>query len=115
MSYTVEFIIMAVLFSMTVGGFMAMCIVNIIAEDGKPVVKWIVGIILAITIGCGISGLVTLQNKGDDEAWNNGYCTECNEPYRFANAVHHKNGDDEYYYTCDNCGHTIVIHGLRER
>lgn len=39
MSYTVEFIIMAVLFSMTVGGFMAMCIVNIIAEDGKPVIK----------------------------------------------------------------------------
>ena len=56
MSYTVEFIIMAVLFSMTVGGFMAMCIVNIIAEDGKPIVKWIVGIILAIAIGCGISG-----------------------------------------------------------
>lgn len=48
MSYTVEFIIMAVLFSMTVGGFMAMCIVNIIAEDGKPVVKWIMGIIIAV-------------------------------------------------------------------
>lgn len=87
MSYTVEFIIMAVLFSMVVGGFMALCIVNMIAEDSKPVVKWIMGIIIAVAIGCGISGLVTLQNKGDDE----------------------------YYYTCDNCGHTIVIHGLRER
>lgn len=39
MSYTVEFIIMAVLFSVILGGFMAMCIVNIIAENGKPVVK----------------------------------------------------------------------------
>ena len=34
---------------------------------------------------------------------------------KFTSTVHHKNGDDEYYYTCDNCGHTIVIHGLRER
>lgn len=93
----------------------AMCIVNTIAEDANPVVKWIMGIIIAVAIGCGVSGLVTLQNKGDDEAWNNGYCTECNEPYKFTSTVHHKNGDDEYYYTCDNCGHTIVIHGLRER
>lgn len=115
MSYTVEFIIMAVLFSLVLGGFMAMCIVNTIAENSKPVVKWIMGIIIAVTIGCGVSGLVTLQNKGDDEAWNNGYCTEDNQPYKFTSTVHHKNGDDEYYYTCDNCGHTIIIHGLRER
>lgn len=39
MSYTVEFIIMAVLFSLVLGGFMAMCIVNTIAEDANPVVK----------------------------------------------------------------------------
>lgn len=39
MSYTVEFIIMAVLFSMVVGGFMALCIVNMIAENSKPIVK----------------------------------------------------------------------------
>ena len=39
MSYTVEFIIMAVLFSLVLGGFMAMCIVNTIAENSKPVVK----------------------------------------------------------------------------
>lgn len=115
MSYTVEFILMAVAMSVIVGGFMALCIVNTIMENCNQVAKWIVGIILAVAIGCGISGLATLQMKGDDEAWNNGYCTECNEPYRFANAVHHKNSDDEYYYTCDNCGHTIVIHGLRER
>ena len=37
MSYTVEFIIMAVLFSMVAGGFMAMCIVNTIAENSSKV------------------------------------------------------------------------------
>lgn len=43
MSYTAEFIIMAILFSVVLGGFMAMCIVNTIAEDANPVVKWIMG------------------------------------------------------------------------
>lgn len=115
MSYTMEFILVSIFMGLIVGGFMAMCIVNTIAENSKPIVKWIIGIILAVAIGCGIGGLITLQSKGDDEAWNNGYCTECNEPYRFANKVHHRNGDDEYYYTCDNCGHTIVTHSLKER
>lgn len=115
MSYTMEFILISIFMSLTAGGFIAMCIVNIIAEDSKPIVKWIIGIVLAVAIGCGIGGLITLQTKGDDKTWNNGYCTECNEPYKFVNKVHHRNGGDEYYYTCDNCGHTIVIHGLRER
>lgn len=115
MSYTTEFILASAFMSLTVGGFMSLCIILTIAENGRLVVKWIVGIVLAVAIGCGISGLMTLQNKGDDEAWNNGYCTECNKPYKFVNVVHHKNNDDEYYYTCDDCGHTIIIHNLRER
>lgn len=115
MSYTMEFILVSIFMSLTAGGFMAMCIVNIIAENRKPIVKWIIGIILAVAIGCGIGRLIILQSKSDDKTWNNGYCAECNGSYRFADKVHHRNGDDEYYYTCDNCGHTIVIHGLRKR
>jgi hypothetical protein len=115
MSYTVEFILTSILMSLTVGSYMAIFIVNIIAENSKSIIKWIMGIILAIAIGCGIGGLVTLQNKDDDEAWNNGYCTECNKPYKFTSTVHHRSGDDEYYYTCDKCGHTIVTHSLKER
>lgn len=60
MSYTMEFILVSIFMSLTAGGFMAMCIVNIIAEDSKPIVKWIIGIILAVAIGCGIGGLITL-------------------------------------------------------
>lgn len=112
MSYTIEFILVAIFMSLTVGGFMALCIVGIFTENSKPIVKWIVGTILAVAIGCSISGLFVLQNKNDTEAWNNGYCTECGNPYKFTSAVHHKNSDDEYYYTCDNCGNTIVVHSL---
>lgn len=115
MSYTTEFILVSIFMSLTAGSFMAMCIVNTITENGKPIVKWITGIILAVAIGCGIGGLITLQSKGDNKAWNNGYCTECNKPYKFVNKVYHRNGSDEYYYTCNNCGHTIVIHELKER
>ena len=115
MSYTMEFVFASIFMGITVGAFMGLIAVNMFAEYAHPVVKWILGIIVALAVGCAIGGMLTLESKGDDEAWNNGYCTECNEPYRFANAVHHKNSGDEYYYTCDNCGHTIVLHGLRER
>lgn len=115
MSYTMEFILVSIFMSLTAGGFIAMCIVNTIAENSKPIVKWIIRIVLAVAIGCGIGGLITLQSKGDDKAWNNGYCTECDKPYKFSSVIHHRNSDDKYYYTCNNCGHTIMIHTLRER
>lgn len=115
MNCIVEFIIMAISFSVIVGGFIALCIVNTIIENSKPTIKWIVGIIFALVIGCSISELILLQNKSDDEEWNNGYCTECNKPYKLTDVEHHNNGDYKYYYICDNCGHTIVTHTLRER
>ena len=115
MNYITNFILMAIIMSIIVGGFMAVCIVNVILEYSHIAVKWIAGIIIAVTIGCGISGVATLQLKGDNDAWNNGYCTECNAPYKFTSSVHHRNSDDEYYYTCNNCGHIIVIHSLKER
>lgn len=42
-------------------------------------------------------------------------CIECNQFYKLTDVEHHNNGDYKYYYTCDNCGHTIVTHTLRER
>lgn len=115
MSYTVKFIATGIFMSLTVGFFIALCIINTITKNGKSTLKWIAGIVLAIAIGYGISGLFVLENKGDDEKWNNGYCTEYNEPYSFASSDYHKNGENEYYYTCDKCGHTIIIHELKER
>lgn len=39
MNCIVEFIIMAILFSIIVGGFIALCIVNTIIEHSKPTIK----------------------------------------------------------------------------
>lgn len=45
--------------------------------------------------------------KMDKEEYNNGICSFCGGEYRFTSAVHYRNGGDRYYYTCDECGHTI--------
>ncbi len=50
-----------------------------------------------------------------DEArkdYNHGICTECGGDYRFSSGIHYKNGGDRYYYTCEDCGHTIVTYSI---
>ena len=106
----IDFILMAIIMTIVVGAFLSLAIVNIFAENSKSILKKIVGIIIAISIGCGISGLFTLEKRGDKIAWNNGYCTECEHPYRFANTEHHKNAGTTYIWVCDNCGKIIELH-----
>ena len=105
-----DFIIMAIIMTIVVGIFLSLIIVNIFAENSKSILKKIVGVIIAIAIGCGISGLFTLEKRGDEIAWNNGYCTECEHPYRFANTEYHKNARTTYIWVCDNCGKIIELH-----
>lgn len=105
-----DFIIMAIIMTIVVGMFLSFIIVNIFAENSKSILKKIVGVIIAIAIGCGISGLFTLEKRGDEIAWNNGYCTECEHPYRFANTEYHKNAGTTYIWVCDNCGKIIELH-----
>lgn len=39
--------------------------------------------------------------------WNNGICEDCGGEYKFSGVTHVKNAGDYYYYTCEECGHTI--------
>ena len=113
--YTTEFILTSFFLTITLGVFMGMLIVESILEYSNPIIKWIVGIIIAIAIGCGLGTLINLDNKDNDKAWNNGYCTECNGNYKLVSVVGYRNSSDEYYYSCDKCGHVIVLNGLREK
>ena len=110
--YTTEFILTSFFLTITLGVFMGMIIVGLLLEYSSPIIKWIVGIIIAIAIGCGLGTLITLENINDDKAWNNGYCTECNGNYKLISVVDNKNGDDEYYYSCEprNVGKFDSIH-----
>ena len=111
--YTTEFILTSFFLTITLGVFMGMLIVELMLEYSNPIIKWIVGIIIAVAIGCGLGTLITLDNINDDKAWNNGYCTECNGNYKLISVVDNRNGSDEYYYSCDKCGHVIVLNGLK--
>lgn len=59
-------------------------------------------------------GVLTIESKNDTKIWNNGICIECNEEMQFSGASHLRNGGNLYYYTCENCGHTIEIHSIRK-
>lgn len=48
------------------------------------------------------------ENKQGEKNYNNGICTECGGNYYFIDMEHIRNGGDEYYYSCDKCGHTIT-------
>lgn len=52
-----------------------------------------------------------LDKKKDEKNYNNGICTECGGDYIFSSAAHVLGGDN-YYYTCNKCGHTIKTDGL---
>ena len=57
---------------------------------------------------------LTIESKSDEKIWNNGVCIECNEEMKFSGASPLRNGGNLYYYTCENCGHTIEVHSIRK-
>ena len=62
------FVVVGLLMSITVGGFMSLMFTSGMKDGWKKVV---VAIIVALAIGFGISGLFALERKGDEMAWNN--------------------------------------------
>lgn len=58
-----------------------------------------------------ISGAFALEDNYDNEMWNNGVCSVCEGEYNFSGATKYRTSH-HYYYTCDDCGHTIEINQL---
>lgn len=65
------------------------------------IILFCVGIIAMVILGC------YAEVKQSIEYWNNGICENCGGEYKFSGATHVKNSGDYYYYTCEECGHTI--------
>lgn len=72
--------------------------------------------ILIIFVVCGVIAIAILGGiydaKTTNKNWNNGICEVCGGDYKFKCAVHLKNGGDTFYYSCEDCDHTINTRSL---
>lgn len=64
----------------------------------------IIAILVALVISFGVATLLYKEQESNHDRWNNGYC-ECGGQYQFSSATNYR-GSKDYYYTCDECGHT---------
>lgn len=100
------FIIIAIFFTFTIGLFFGILFTNEIKSNWK---KKVITIIIALFVGCGLSGLLYTEQKHDIITWNDGYC-ECGGEWKFSNVEHLKNSRNLYFWYCDDCGKVIELH-----
>ena len=75
--------------------------------------KQLIGVIIFLTaVACALYLGVKYEINVSREAYNDGICSACGGEYQFSSASHVKNGSDRYYYTCENCGHTVMTYHI---
>ena len=75
--------------------------------------KQFIGAILFLAVIAGLMYLgLRYEAERSKEAYNEGICKVCGGEYRFSSVTHIKNGGDRYYYTCEDCGHTIMTYRI---
>ena len=77
----------------------------------ESITSGIVGAVIAVAIIVLFIGAYLDQNKIEVEYYNDGICTICGGEYEFAGGSRYRNCS-EYYYTCENCGHTITTSSI---
>ena len=68
----------------------------------------IIGFIIGALLGVGFLFMLSNQHDNAIERWDNGHCEECGGSLEFSNATYWR-GYHEYYYTCNECGHTEMF------
>ena len=58
-----------------------------------------------------ISGAMYGETEYDTNTYNNGVCIVCEGEYKFSGATKYRTSH-HYYYTCENCDHTIELNSL---
>lgn len=95
--------IIAIIIIMLFVGGMGYAIGN---SDGDHPVAGVIGAVIAVVVLASIMWAGSEQKKAEIEYYNNGICTICGGEYKFAGGAKYHNYT-EYYYTCEDCGHTI--------
>ena len=65
----------------------------------------IIGFIVGALLGIGCLFAIKHQSDAEVERWDNGHCEECNGLLEFTGGSSWRTYH-EYYYTCNECGHT---------
>ena len=102
-----SFIITAILMALTIGILFGLMFTMSLSGIKRAVVT----LLIALSLGSIISGLIVGEAKSDANAWNDGVCPECSEPWHLVNVEHLRHGDVLAYYTCDKCQKVIELHG----
>lgn len=79
----------------------------------ETIIMKIIASIIVIVVCIGTVTISLNEVKAADENYNNGVCTECGGHFEFSGGSQYKT-HHEYYYTCDNCGHTIIANHIME-
>lgn len=78
---------------------------------GADAVHRIGGSAMVLAFWLLISGAMVAEAKWDADLWNNGICSVCEGEYKFSGATKYRTSH-HYYYTCENCDHTIELNSL---
>lgn len=71
----------------------------------------IIGFIIGTLFGIGFVFMLADNYDTAIERWDNGQCEQCSGSLEFSNATYWR-GYHEYYYTCNECGHTEMFEHL---
>lgn len=53
---------------------------------------------------CLFFGMLCLEETGNENAWNNGQCKNCEGKLNLVSVTTTKNGFHEYFWDCPECG-----------
>lgn len=71
------------------------------------------GAVFCLFFWVAFSWAMYAEAKWDHDTWNNGICSVCEGEYHFSGATKYRTSD-YYFYTCEDCGHTIELNSLRK-
>ncbi len=93
------------------GSFFSMIVDANLMEGKSAFARCAVGILVALAFGFFLTGVMWGEAKMDADAYNNGICSLCEGNYDFRGGSEYRSSHT-YYYTCEDCGHTIETNSL---
>ena len=92
-------------------GLVGVPAILLFALGGADAVHRIGGSAMVLAFWLLISGAMVAEAKWDANLWNGGICSVCEGEYKFSDATKYRTSH-HYYYTCENCDHTIELNSL---